>query len=441
MRLRPEKVERLQTKLYEKAKREPGFRFYSLYDKVCWAETLSQAYQKAKANRGAPGVDGVTFNDIEADGLEEWLGELRKELVEERYRPHPVRRVKIPKPGGGERPLGIPVIRDRVVQGAVMLFLEPIFEADFEANAYAYRLGRGAHDALRDVQEGLWSGKVHVVDADLSRYFDTIPHSDLLRSVARRVADGKILRLIKLWLKSPVQELDGSGRWRRTGGKKSRRGVPQGGVISPLLANLYMNRYLRHWRRTGASQRLGEIVNYADDFVILCATRDQAETSLAQTERWMEKLGLAVHPSKTRLVNARQESFDFLGYTYGVSWRHDKRRWVLGARPSKTAQMRLKRKIDTLLYRGNPLPWPELCRRLNWLLVGWANYFSYGATGGAYQAIWRHTAVRVRHFLCKRHKLRTRGASRFGWREVYGDLGVVDLCQYRLRRRTVHAYS
>ena len=194
MRLRPEKVERLQTKLYEKAKREPDFRFYSLYDKVCWAETLAQAYQKAKANRGAPGVDGETFDDIETGGLEAWLGELRKELVEERYRPHPVRRVKLPKPGGGERPLGIPVIRDRVAQGAVMLFLEPIFEADFEENAHAYRQGRGAHDALNDVQKGLWSGKVHVVDADLSRYFDTIPHSDLLRSVARRVADGKIPR-------------------------------------------------------------------------------------------------------------------------------------------------------------------------------------------------------------------------------------------------------
>ena len=352
-----------------------------------------------------------------------------------------MRRVKIPKPGGGERPLGIPVIRDRVAQGAVMQFLEPIFEADFEDNAHAYRLGRRAHDALSDVQEGLWSGKVYVVDADLSRYFDTIPHGDLMRSIARRVADGKILRLIKLWLKSPVQERERSGRWRRTGGKKSRQGIPQGGVISPLLANIYMNRYLRHWRRTGASERLGEIVNYADDFVILCATRDQAGKSLEQTERWMEKLGLAVNPSKKRLVCAWQESFDFLGYTFGVTWRHDKRRRALGARPSKKAQKRLKGKIDALLYRGNPQPWPELCKRLNWLLVGWAGYFSYGATADAYQAIWWHTARRVRRFLCKRHKLRARGASRFGWREVYGDLGVVNLCQHRRQRRTAHAYS
>lgn len=426
-------------KLCEKAKREPSYRFYSLYDKVCWPETLALAYQKAKAKKGAPGVDGVRFEDIEAYGVERWLDELRQELVEETYPPHPVRRVLIPKPGGGERPLGIPVIRDRVVQTAVVLFLEPIFEADFEDNAHAYRPGRGAHDALSAVQEGLWSDKVHVVDADLSRYFDTIPHSDLLRSVARRVADGKILRLIKLWLKSPVEEQNSSGRWRRTGGKKSRRGIPQGGVISPLLANIYMNRFLRHWRQTGASERLGEIVNYADDFVILCATRDQAKKSLELVERWMEKLGLAVNPGKTHLRYAWRESFDFLGYTFGVTWRHNERRRALGARPSKKAQKRLKEKVNIMLYRGNPQPWPELRDRLNRLIVGWANYFSYGATADAYQAAWWHTARRVRHFLCKRHKLRTRGASRFGWREIYGPAGVVDLCQYRLRRRTAHA--
>ena len=439
MSLGPERVERLRTKLYEKAKREPGYRFYSLYDKVCWPETLALAYQKAKANKGAPGVDGVRFEDIEAYGVERWLDELRQELLEETYQPHPVRRVMIPKPGGGERPLGIPVIRDRVVQTAVVLFLEPIFEADFEDNAHAYRPGRSAHDALSAVQEGLWADKVHVVDADLSRYFDTIPHSDLLRSVARRVADGKILRLIKLWLKAPVEEQDSSGRRRRTGGKKSRRGIPQGGVVSPLLANIYMNRFLRHWRQTGASERLGEIINYADDFVILCATHGRAVKSLDLAERWMGKLGLAINPAKTHLRDARQESFDFLGYTFGMKWRHDWRRQTLGAWPSKKAQGRLKEKVNALLYRGNPQPWPELRDRLNRLLVGWANYFSYGANADAYQAIWWHTARRVRHFLCKRHKLRTRGASRFGWREVYGSAGVVNLCHYRMQRRSAHA--
>ena len=233
MSLEPDRVERLRKKLYEKAKREPAFRFYTLYDKVCWAETVERAYRQAKANAGAPGVDGVRFEDIEAYGESQWLAELRQELVEEAYHPHPVRRVMIPKPGGGERPLGIPTIRDRVVQSAVVLVLEPIFEADFEDNVYAYRPARSAHDALGEVRERLYGGQEHVVDADVAQYFDTIPHAELLQSVARRVADGKILLLLKLWLKSPVEERDERGNRRMTGGKKSKRGTPQGGVVTP----------------------------------------------------------------------------------------------------------------------------------------------------------------------------------------------------------------
>lgn len=439
MRLRPERVERLQAKLYEKAKREPNFRFYTLYDKVCWPETLAQAYAKAKANGGGPGVDGIRFEDIEAYGVDRWLGELRQELVEETYRPQAVRRVKIPKPGGGERPLGIPTIRDRVVQTAVVLFLEPIFDTDFEENVYAYRPYRSAHDALGEVQKRLYAGQTHVVDADVVQYFDMIPHRDLLRSVARRIADGKILRLLKLWLKSPVEEQDGSGRRGRTGGRKSRRGTPQGGVVSPLLANIYINRMLRHWRKTGASQRLGWIVSYADDFVILCGSKLQAQQSLEQVSRWLVKLGLAIHPDKTRLCFARESRFDFLGYTFGPMrhWRTGRR--FLGAQPSKKAQKRLKEKVNTLLYRGNPVPWPELRMRLNLLLRGWANYFSFGLTGDADTAIWRHVAQRSRRFLLKRHKLRPQGASRFNTWEIYGSAGVFDICRYRRERRTVHA--
>lgn len=219
MSLEPDRVERLRKKLYEKAKREPDFRFYSLYDKVCWAETLHRAYRQAKENAGAAGVDGVRFEEIEAYGEDRWLAELRQELVEETYHPQPVRRVMIPKPGGGERPLGIPTIRDRVVQTAVVLFLEPIFEADFEDNVYAYRPQRSAHDALGEVRKRLYEGQEHVVDTDVTQYFDTIPHAELLQIVARRVADGKILRLLKLWLKSPVEERDEGGNRRMTGGK------------------------------------------------------------------------------------------------------------------------------------------------------------------------------------------------------------------------------
>jgi len=441
MSLEPDRVERLRKKLYEKAKREPDFRFYTLYDKVCWPETLGQAYRQAKANAGAAGVDGVRFEDIESYGVERWLAELGQELAEEIYRPQPVRRVTIPKPGGGERPLGIPTIRDRVVQTAVVLILEPIFEADFEDNVYAYRPERSAHDALGEVRRRLYEGQQHVVDADVTQYFDTIPHAELLQSVARRVADGKILRLLKLWLKSPVEERDERGNRRMTGGKKSKRGTPQGGVVSPLLANVYINRLLRHWRKTGASERLGQIVSYADDFVILCASRRQAEESLALVSRWLEKLGLAIHPSKTRLCQAREEPFNFLGYTFGPTrhWQTGKR--ILSARPSKKAQKRLKEKINTLLYRGNPTPWPELCTRLNRLLSGWAEYFSFGYTGEADNAVSRHVLERVRRFLCRRHKLRVSGTSRFGYFEVHGKVGVIDIRQKRLQRSPVHALS
>jgi RNA-directed DNA polymerase len=231
--LEPERVERLRRKLYEKAKREPDFRFYTLYDKVCWPETLDRAYRQAKANAGAAGVDGMRFEDIESYGVDRWLGELQKDLLEEVYRPHPVRRVMIPKPGGGERPLGIPTIRDRVVQTAVALILESIFEADFEDNVYAYRPERSAQEALGEVMKRLYEGQKHVVDADVEQYFDSLPHADLLQSVARRVADGKILHLLKLWLKSPVEERDEKGNRRMTGGKKSKRGTPQGGVMTP----------------------------------------------------------------------------------------------------------------------------------------------------------------------------------------------------------------
>jgi RNA-directed DNA polymerase len=433
MSLEPERVERLRKKLYEKAKREPAFRFYSLYDKVCWPETLARAYRQAKANAGAAGVDGVRFEDIESYGVDRWLGELRQELMEEVYRPHPVRRVMIPKPGGGERPLGIPTIRDRVAQTAVVLILEPIFEADFEDNVYAYRPERSAQEALAEVERRLYGGQKHVVDADVEQYFDTLPHADLLQSVARRVADRKILHLLKLWLKSPVEERDEKGNRRTTGGKKSKRGTPQGGVISPLLANIYINRLLRHWRKTGASQRLGQIVSYADDFVILCASRAQAEASLAQVSRWLAKLGLKIHPAKTRLCYVEEESFDFLGYTFGPyrHWRTGKK--VLSAQPSKKSQKKLKDKVNLLLYPGNPTPWRELRTRLNRLLTGWAEYFQFGYTTRAYQAVKWHVATRVRQFLRRRHKLPS-GTGRFGFLEVYGKVGVLDLHQVRLRR-------
>src|SRR6266436_9325567 len=291
----PDKIRSLQRKLYRKAKAEPAFRFYVLYDKICREDILRHAYGLARANAGAPGVDGVSFAQIEERGLEAWLASLREELVSKKYRPDPVRRVMIPKPnGGGERALGIPTVRDRVIQTAAKLVLEPIFEADFEDNAYGYRPVRGAVDAVKEVHRHICRGYTDVVDADLSRYFDSMPHSDLLKSVARRIVDRRVLRLIKLWLKAPIEERDEEGRRRMSGGKRSTCGTPQGGVASPMLANIYMNRFLKHWRLTARDKAFcAHVVSYADDFVILSS--GYASEALAWTKAVMTRLGLTIN--------------------------------------------------------------------------------------------------------------------------------------------------
>ena len=260
----PDKIRSLQRKLYCKAKAEPTFRFYLLYDKIYREDILFHAYRLARVNAGAPGVDGMTFAQIEKQGLEAWLAGLRAELVSKTYRPDPVRRVMIRKANGGERPLGIPTIRDRVIQTAAKIVIEPIFEADFEDNAYGYRPARGAVDAVKEVHRHLCRGYADVVDADLSKYFDTIPHSELMKSVARRVVDRNVLRLIKMWLRAPIEERDADGIRRMSGGKGNTRGTPQGGVASPLLANIYMNRFLKHWRSTGCGDTFhAHVVSYA----------------------------------------------------------------------------------------------------------------------------------------------------------------------------------
>src|ERR1700730_12858117 len=329
----PETIETLQRKLYAKAKAEPGFRFYLLYDKVYRADILAHGYALAKANKGAPGVEGVTFETIEAAGMEGWLAALAEELREKTYRPQPVRRVMIPKAGGGERPLGIPTIRDRVVQTAAKLVLEPIFEADLDPEAYGYRPGRSALDAVRRVHGHLKAGYTDVVDADLSKYFDTIPHDELLQCVARRISDKHVLALIKMWLKTPVEERTGAGGKRLTGGKGSKHGTPQGGVISPLLANIYMNRFLKYWRLHGLGQRLrARVVVYAD----------------------------------------------FLGYTFGPYWDRRTGKRYLGAGPSSKSRQRLKAKVHALTVPGNVLPWPAVRGQLNSVLEGWQGYFGYG---------------------------------------------------------------
>jgi RNA-directed DNA polymerase len=423
----PDKIRTFQRKLYCKAKAEPAFRFYVLYDKICREDILHHAYWLARANAGAPGVDEVTFAQIEERGLEAWLAGLREELVSTTYRPDPVRRVMIPKPKGeGERALGIPTIRDRVIQTAAKLVLEPIFEADFEDNAYGYRPARGAVDAVKDVHRHLCRGYTDVVDADLSRYFDSIPHDDLLKSVARRVADGAVLRLIKLWLKAPIEERDGDGRRRIVGGKRNKRGTPQGGVASPLLANIYMNRFLKHWRLTGRGEAFrAQVVSYADDFVIL--SRGCAAEALAWTKAVMTRLGLTLNEAKTSLRDARQERFTFLGYSFGPHWYKANGQWYLGTSPSKKSVQRLKTTVGNLLVPGNNAPWQEVRDTLNRSLRGWSNYFCYGTRRSAFRSVDRYTYERVRDFLARRHKVAGRGTRRFSCDAVYGELGLLRL--------------
>jgi len=423
----PDKIRTFQRKLYCKAKAEPAFRFYVLYDKICREDILHHAYRLARANAGAPGVDEVTFAQIEERGLEAWLAGLREELVSKTYRPDPARRVMIPKPNGeGERALGIPTIRDRVIQTAAKLVLEPIFEADFEDSAYGYRPARGAVDAVKDVHRHLCRGYTDVVDADLSRYFDSIPHDDLLKSVARRVADGAVLRLIKLWLTAPIEERDGDGRRRIVGGKRNKRGTPQGGVASPLLANIYMNRFLKHWRLTGRGEAFrADVVSYADDFVIL--SRGCAAEALAWTKAVMTRLGLTLNEAKTSLRDARQERFTFLGYSFGPHWYKANGRWYLGTSPSKKSVQRLKTTVGNLLVPGNNAPWQEVRDTLNRSLRGWSNYFCYGTRRSAFRSVDRYTYERVRDFLARRHKVAGRGTRRFSYDAVYGELGLLRL--------------
>jgi len=423
----PIAIRTLQRKLYRKAKAEPAFRLYLLYDKIHREDILRHAYALTRFNAGAAGVDGMSFAAIEASGLEEWLAGLREELISKTYRPDPVRRVMISKPGGGERPLGIPTIRDRVVQTAAKLVLEPIFEADFEDNVYGYRPVRGAVDAVKEVRRLIGRGYTDVVDADLSRYFDSIPHDELLKSVARRIVDRRVLRLIKLWLKAPIEERDDSDGTRRIGGGKSNtRGTPQGGVASPLLANIYMNRFLKYWRLTGCGQAFrAHVIAYADDFVIL--SRGYAAEALAWTRRAMTRLGLTLSEAKTSLKNARQERFDFLGYSFGPHRYKANGSWYLSASPSKKSMQRFKTKVGNLLVPGNHDPWLEVRDTLNRSLLGWSNYFCLGTRRSAFRSVDRYVYERVRDFLARRHKVAGRGTHRFSCEVVYGELGLLRL--------------
>jgi RNA-directed DNA polymerase len=422
----PIKIREFQRKLYTKAKQEPAYRFYLLYDKIHREDVLAHAYELAKANGGAAGVDGQSFPEIETQGREGWLAELKQELVQASYKPQAVRRVMIPKPDGGERPLGIPAIRDRVVQTAAKLVLEPIWEADLEPNAYGYRPKRSAQDAVKKVHELLCDGYSDVVDADLSKYFDTIPHAELMQCVARRIVDSRVLHLIKMWLTVAVAEREEKGNWRHRG--SSGKGTPQGGVISPLLANLYMNRFLKYWRlqEKGKHWR-AHVVAYADDFVIL--SRGYAAQARDWTQRVMSRIGLTLNEQKTSIRDARSEEFDFLGYTFGTRYLEWNGRPYMAARPSKKSIQRLTAGVYDLLQAREKGQWEEVCDRLNAKLRGWRNYFRYGTLARAYKIVNRYVERRVRNFLRQRYRHSTSGARRFPANVIFGRLGVFRLAR------------
>jgi group II intron reverse transcriptase/maturase len=413
--------------LHAKAKGSSGYRFYALYDKLYRADVLEHAYHVCLRNGGAAGVDGERLERIEERGRTRWLGELAEDLRKKTYEAQAVRRVWIPKQNGERRPLGIPTVRDRVVQTAAVLVLEPIFEADLTPEQHGYRPGRSALEAVRRVHALVNTGHTEVIEADLVGYFDTIPHAELMKSVARRVSDGRMLRLIKMWLVAPVEEDDGGRRQRTTHNKDTGRGVPQGAPISPLLSNLYMRRFILGWKKLGHAARFGaEVVNYADDIVICC--RRGGKEALKAMREVMERLRLTVNETKTRWVRSPDETIDFLGYTIGRCWSRRTGKSYVGTRPSRQAIRRLCREItEATRPRWLLLDAEDEVRRLNRKLVGWANYFCLGPVSPAYRAVDAHARQRLRRWLGRKHKVKGRGIKRYPDKYLYRELGLVEL--------------
>ncbi len=438
--LTPGKIRTLQRKLYYKAKLEPSFRFYALYDKIYRPDILSHAYHLVRSNKGAPGIDGVSFASIEAgEGERHFLQELQGELESRSYHSQAVRRVWIPKPDGSERPLGIPTIRDRVVQMAAKLIIEPIFEADFCDTSYGFRPKRSAHDAADAVAESLLRRHCHVIDADLSKYFDTIPHAKLLAVVAERISDGGILWLIKQWLKAAVVEECEDGK-RRTigGGKGNRLGTPQGGVISPLLANLYLHLLDRIWERHDLVKRYGaRIVRYADDLVILCT--GSVSQPLRMLREVLELLDLRLNETKTSIVNAYKESFDFLGFSFRLRKSRKSGKFYPHVEPSKRSVKRVKARMKILTDRKRtPIPLEDLVLEVNRNLRGWSGYFHYRNSTAVFGHVKWHVEERMRTHLRRRFKLASRAQAyhHLPTSKLYGRFGLFKLPTTAGWRRT-----
>jgi group II intron reverse transcriptase/maturase len=413
-----EKIQAFQRKLNEKAKADLKFRFYSLYDKTYRTDILEEAYRRVKANRGTSGVDGATIDDIESHGKAEYLAELQKELKEEQYKPKPVKRVYIPKANGKKRPLGIPTVKDRIVQTAFLIILEPIFEADFTESSYGYRPKKSAHGAVREIYKYLNWGCEEIYDVDLEKYFDTVEHWKLMRLLARRISDGKILHVINQWLSCGYMEEDQH--------RQSKRGTPQGGVISPLLANIYLNPLDKAFERSKlGSIKEGSIhiIRYADDMIILA--QQKLEKGITLLEHYTNRLGLSLNKEKTRRINLKEEKkVEFLGFQFHrVTNRKSKGRLILVA-PSPKSQKRCKENIRKLINHSTPLKVKDQIENLNRFMKGWTGYYRLGNSGQVLQKICQYTNRRVRR-LIQRHK----GNSGFGWNKIsseylYGKMGL-----------------
>jgi len=422
----PEKIRDLQRKLYRKAKQENEYRFYLLYDKIYRLDILNHAYRLVKANKGAPGIDGETFESIEEKegGAEKYLEEIAGELKRKGYKPQAVRRVYIPKTAGGKRPLGIPVIKDRVVQIAMKIVIEPIFEADFQDNSYGFRPKRSAHQAVEDVKKQLLEGRTDVIDADISKYFDTMPHDRLMQLVAKRIVDKQILKLIKMWLTAPIVEEREDGKKEY---KRNDKGTPQGGVISPLLANIYLNVLDTLWAVKKVQERLGaRLVRYADDSVVLC--RGNADRILKGVKLVLEDLGLTLNEEKTRIVDARQESFNFLGFTIGMKRSKRTGRLYPHTEPSKKALKHIRSEIKQLTTnRYSATPTECVIWRVNDVARGWVGYFRFGNCTKAMSTLKRYMVYRMRIYLRRKHKYRSFGYKAYPEKYYFETLGLYDV--------------
>lgn len=424
----PTKIRTLQRKLYTKAKQEPTYRFYALYDKIYRKDVLYHAWCLVSANKGSPGVDGITFEAIEhVIGLDKFLLELARDLKEQTYRAQPVRRVMIPKADGSQRPLGIPTIRDRVAQMATKIIIEPIFEADFCPNSYGFRPKKSAHDAIDDIANTVWSGYNQVIDADLSKYFDSIPHSKLMSVIAERIVDGAILALIKQWLKAPVIGKDGKGKQKTVGGgKANRQGTPQGGVISPLLANCYLHILDRIWQRYNLACKLqAKLVRYADDFVVLC--KKGTEKALKVVRQILDRLGLTLNEAKTHIIDATLTSFHFLGFTIRMRKGRKTGNLYPHVCPSGKSLKKIKDKVTAMTQRRlTPIPIEIIVGNMNSSLRGWTNYFHYRNSSLVLEKVKVHAEQRLRKHLMKRHKIKDRkiGEGRFPSADLYGKYGL-----------------